>query len=435
MAYTQEIQANRDNPEQMEAIFQAARRKREVEAFSTDIQACYTAEPENRLYAAWYYRLQSAPEERKREGANWKLAIPLAAANGLVLWALSQPRLTSASGAPYLVWLAAPITALFVMAFLTLISKKNHRRAILLGLGLAIVTGISMLLDKFVARQTSSYYQVLLVPHLALLAWASIGVCLIGVRSSTGNRFAFLVKSIEVFVTGGVYLIAGMAFGAITLGMFAALSIELPDVLLRLITIGGASLIPVIAVATIYDPLADPQDQDFKQGLSRFIATLMRLLLPLTLGVLVIYLFVIPFNFLEPFKNRDVLIVYNAMLFAIMGLLVGATPLSLEEVSPRLQRALRSGIQAVAILAVLVSLYALSALLYRTVEGGITINRLTMIGWNVINIALLVLLILRQLGKGEQPWNERIQGLFSLGAYAYVGWSLFVVLVMPFIFR
>ena len=161
----------------------------------------------------------------------------------------------------------------------------------------------------------------------------------------------------------------------------------------------------------------------------------MRLLLPLTLGVLVIYLFVIPFNFLEPFKNRDVLIVYNAMLFAIMGLLVGATPLSLEEVSPRLQRALRSGIQAVAILAVLVSLYALSALLYRTVEGGITINRLTMIGWNVINIALLVLLILRQLGKGEQPWNERIQGLFSLGAYAYVGWSLFVVLVMPFIFR
>jgi hypothetical protein len=406
-----------------------------VEAFTADMQACHTAEPDNRLYAAWYYRLQRAPEERKKEGANWKLAIPLASANGLVLWALSQPSLTSASGVPYLLWLAAPITALFVMAFLTLTSGRNYRRAILLGLGLAIVSGISMLLDKFVARQTSSDYQILLAPHLALLAWASIGVCLIGVRSSEGNRFAFLVKSIEGFITGGVYLIAGIAFGVITLGMFAALSIELPEVLMRLIMIGGAGLIPVIAVATIYDPLADPQDQDFKQGLSRFIATLMRLLLPLTLGVLIIYLFVIPFNFLEPFKNRDVLIVYNAMLFAIMGLLVGAIPLSLDEVSPRLQRTLRRGIQAVAILAVVISLYALSALLYRTVEGGITINRLTMIGWNVINIALLVLLILRHLGKGEQPWNERIQGVFSLGAYAYVGWSLLVVLLMPFIFR
>jgi len=434
MAYAQEIQANRDNPEQLEAIFQAARRKREVDAFAIDMQACRTAEPDNRLYAAWYYRLQSAPDERKKEGANWKLAIPLAAANGLALWALSQQNLNS-NAVPYLLWLAAPITALFVMAFLTLTSGKNYRRTVLLGVGLAMGCGISMLLDKFVARQTSSDYQILLVPHLALLAWVSIGVCLIGIRSSAGNRFAFLVKSIEGFVTGGVYLIAGIAFGLLTVGMFMALSIELPQALLTLIMIGGAGLIPVIAVATIYNPLADPQNQDFKQGLSRFITTLMRLLLPLTLVVLVIYVFVIPFNFLEPFKNRDVLIVYNIMLFAIMCLLVGATPLNLDEVSPRLQWALRRGIQAVAILAVLVSLYALSALLYRTVEGGITINRLTTIGWNVINIALLVLLILRQLGKGEQPWNERIQGLFSLGAYAYVGWSLLIVLGTAFIFR
>ncbi len=98
---------------------------------------------------------------------------------------------------------------------------------------------------------------------------------------------------------------------------------------MRLIAAGGAGLIPVIAVATIYDPLAEPKDQDFTQGLSKFIGTMMRLLLPLTLGVLVVYIFVIPFNFFQPFQNRDLLIIYNAMLFAIMGLLVGATPISL----------------------------------------------------------------------------------------------------------
>jgi hypothetical protein len=217
--------------------------------------------------------------------------------------------------------------------------------------------------------------------------------------------------------------------------MFAALSIELPEALVRLMAVGGAGLIPLIAVATMYNPLLEPQDQDYSQGLSRFVATLMRLLLPLTLGVLVVYLLVIPFNFLEPFKNRDVLIVYNAMLFAIMGLLVGATPLKLEDVSPRLGQALRWGIRAVAILAVVVSLYALSALLYRTVEGGLTINRLTMLGWNIINIGLLALLIIRQFARGEQPWNERIKGVYSVGAYLYVGWSLFVTLVMPVIFR
>jgi hypothetical protein len=83
----------------------------------------------------------------------------------------------------------------------------------------------------------------------------------------------------------------------------------------------------------------------------------------------------------------------------------------------------------------LVSLYALSAILYRTISGAITINRLTMIGWNMINIALLVLILIRLLRSSAQPWNERIKAVFSLGAVFYVCWGLFVILVMPFIFR
>ena len=435
MSYITQIHASQDNPQQLEALFQGARRKHETDAFSADMQACFTAEPDNPLYAAWYYRLQSELEGEKKAGANWKLAIPLAAANGLVLWALAQPALTSPGGAPYLLWVAAPVTALFVMAFLTLTSRKNARRAILLGAGLAVITALSVLLDNLVSRQTSKDYQLMLAANLALLSWAAVGLSLIGMRSTVSNRFAFLVKSIEVFVTGGVYLIAGMVFGGITLGMFEALSITLPESILRLMAIGGAGLIPVIAVATGYDPLVDPQDQDFHQGLSRFIATLMRLLLPLTLGVLVIYLFVIPFNFFQPFQNRDVLIVYNAMLFGIMGLLVGATPLSLDEVSPAWDGRCGRGILAVAVLAVLVSVYALSALLYRTVGGGVTLNRLAITGWNAINIALLLLIIIRLLRRAESLWNERIQGVYSLGAYPYVVWSLFVILVTPLIFR
>ena len=274
MAYTMEIQANKEDPEQLEALFQAARRKHETAAFTADLLACYTAEPDNRLYAAWYYRLKGKPEEKAKEGANWKLAVPLAAANGLVLWALSAPELTTPNGAPYLAWLAAPVTALFVMAFLTLTSGKNQRRAILLGVGLAAVTGICMLLDSFISQQTAEYYEILLVPHLALLAWASIGVCLIGVRSSAasgaangaGNRFAFLVKSIDVFVTGGVYLIAGVAFGAITLGMFAALSIEPPEVLMRLIAVGGRGPDPGDGGRHDLRPLAGPAGPGFQPG-------------------------------------------------------------------------------------------------------------------------------------------------------------------------
>jgi hypothetical protein len=71
----------------------------------------------------------------------------------------------------------------------------------------------------------------------------------------------------------------------------------------------------------------------------------------------------IPFYFSAPFENRDVLIVYNLMLFAIVGLLIGALPIQGGELSPDLQRVLRIGIVAVAGLAVPVSLHALSAVI------------------------------------------------------------------------
>jgi len=438
MPYLQEITKINNDPQQMEALYQAARDKHESRQFSADLNACFSDNPDNLLLQAWHYRLQSTLEEpNKLEGvnANWKLAIPLAIANGLVFWVLSDPRLVLPHRIPYLALLAAPITALFVIWFLSLAARENYRHTLVISAVLAALVAAALMLNQFVVIKNSNDYQILLILHLALLAWAGIGVALVGLAADADNSFAFLIKSLEVLIVGGIYLIAGMVLGGITLGMFAALSIDLPDVLIRLIAAGGAGLIPVVAIVTIYDPLLAPKDQDFKQGLSKFIGTLMRLLLPLTLGVLVVYVLVIPFNFLEPFKNRDVLIIYNAMLFAIMGLLAGATPIDLEELSPRLRSALRNGILAVAILATLVSLYALSAILYRTVTNVVTINRLTMIGWNIINISLLVMMIVRLLIDHPRPWNERIKAVYRVGAMAYLGWTLFVILVTPFIFR
>ena len=438
MTYMQEITSKRDNPQHLEDIFQEAKRNQEIDLFSADMLACYTAEPENLLYQAWFYRLKNLSGEQKlREGllAHWKLAVPLAILNGLVFWVLSDPDWHILDHLPVFLLLAAPVMAIFVMAFLSLSSRKQVPRTLGAGLGLVVAVVVALLLANAVMRISYTYYLDLMVPHLALLAWAAVGFALVGYRSNPDSRFAFVAKSIEVIVTGGVYLIAGIAFGAIVLGMFAALSVTLPDIWLRLIAAGGAGLLPVIAVATIYDPLVGPEAQDSRQGLSRFIQTMMRLLLPLTLGVLVVYLFVIPFNFLEPFINRDVLIVYNVMLFAIMGLLAGATPLDLEDMPVRLRSVLRYAILAVAVLAVLVSLYALSALLYRTVNGGITINRLTMIGWNIANIFLLFLIIYRLVRTSAQPWNERIKSVYSIGSVMYVFWTLFIILFTPFIFR
>ena len=435
MNYLQEIRTAQGDPKRLEDLYQTARREQQDEAFSAAMLSCYRESPDNLLYAAWYYRLQQIPErdEAKGKAINWKLAVPLSAVTGLVFWILSNPRFESFDGMPYLMLVWALVGGCAIIAFLTITADVNVKPALLVVAGLLVI-GLYVTLFAMMSRHRQHYRNLMLL-HLPLLAWVGAGFSILGPRSDHQNRFAFLIKSIEVFITGGLYLGAGGAFVGITIGMFDALDIKLSDQVMRILIAGGAGLVPVLAVAGVYDPHVRPIAQRFQQGLGKVIYTLMRLLMPLTLLVLVIYLFVIPFNFMEPFRKREVLIVYNVMLFAVMGLLVGATPVRERDLPEKQQSALRTGMLAVAVLAVFVSLYALSATVYRTVLGGWTMNRLTVIGWNSINIGILVLLIYKQFKDGRALWIRSLQSVFSLGTAGYVAWALFLTLAIPFLFE
>ena len=439
MLYLSHIRDASQDPERMEGIYQDACQKAEMEDFQAGLLAAYEESPDNMLLAAWYFRMQQAdPEtmENTKTGVNWKLAIPLSVLTGLVLWLITtEDGPVFLDHLPYFVLFWSPIATLFSVGFLAGTAKKYAARAVsitaaLLFSGLYVYLISPGLSDKFQTR-----YLDLMAIHLPLLAWVTLGITVLGFKSNYQDRFAFLIKSIETMITAGLYLIFGMVLGGITFGMFAALNVDIPDPVMLLILVGGFGLLPTLAVATMYDPTVEPSQQDFTQGLSKFIATMMRLILPLALAVLVVYTFVIPFNFMEPFRQREVLIVYNALLFAIMGLLMGATPIQTDELEPRTQRWLRIGIMAIAVLGTLISIYALSAIVYRTVDWGITINRLAVIGWNTINIGILIALMIKQFRDDKDRWVESLQQVFSFGANFYLAWGLFLLVAVPLLFR
>ncbi len=439
MKYIQLIRDAEGDPQKMEALYQAALQESSTAEFGTDLIYCYKANRDDVLLAAWYYRLQAVPAEKvepARQPVNWKLAIPLAVLNGLAFWILSGKQFVfSPNNFPHLMLLWAPLAALLILAFLTLTTGENPNRAVWIGATLAIAVAYTFLMVGLIGDKYREHYLILGLLHLTLLSWGGVGIYVLGLNSQPTQRFAFLMRSLEVFIAGGVYIVVGGIFAMITLGLFQALNIDLADVYVRLIFSGGGGLIPLLAIASIYDPHRLPLEQDFKQGLSRFTTTMMRLLLPLTLIVLVIYLVVIPFNFWEPYRSRDVLVVYNIMLFAVMGLLIGATPVFPEDVAPKTSRWLMWGILAVSALTTLINLYALSAILYRTFAAELTINRLTVIGWNVINIAILIAVIVRILRGKLEDWVDRIKPIFSRGAVAYMVWGIFVLVVIPLVFR
>jgi hypothetical protein len=434
MDYVAEITSAKADPQRLEELYRGAEREHQTELFRTSMAACFEQSPGNLLYAAWYYRLTPGgypvPAERDA-GANWKLAIPLGLAAGLLLWLLSGPALVFPGGEPVLLALWAPLEACFVLAYLLGTGRKPLRAYLPALLGLVGLTAVAF---AFIWWPRNDQYSVLMFIHLPLVAWSAIGLSLAGWRSTHSNRFAFLAKSLEVFCAGAIFGGAVGLFVLITSGLFQALGMQLSEPVQRLLILGSGGAIPVLAVASAYDPRLDPLQQRVENGLGRLIPAVMRLLLPLSLVVGAIYLVAIPFNFMGPFRSRELLIVYNAMLFAVLALLVGATPVHEEDLPARYGKWLRAGILALAAMAVVVSVYALSATMYRTLQGALTPNRLTVIGWNCINIAILVVMLYRMVRHGSQTWSEAVRSAIGQGAVAYILWTALLVLGLPILF-
>lgn len=433
-SYRDAMSALAADPEHLELVYQEARESGETAAFREAIDASYATAPDNLLYAAWFHRLKHKAARASGIVVAWAWVIPLAPVNGLLFWWLSDDQRfiveiagvrpgTATEFIPALILLAAPISAAFVLLYLTAVGRRRRGLSVLITLlTLAAATYVFWTYPQAGTRPFQEQYLTLVAMHLPLLAWAGVGVFLIAEHGDAANRFAFLIKSLELFIMGGLFVIAGGLFTGITVGLFQALDVEFPVLVQRLFIAGGGGLIPVVATAVIYDPSAPPAGQAFDQGLSKLVALLMRILLPLTLLVLVVYLAFIPFNFRAPFDNRDVLIIYNGMLFAVVALLVGATPINQAELSPRLRQWLRLGIIAVAALALIVSVYALAAILYRTFLDRLTPNRLAFIGWNVFNIGLLLLLLLYQTRAEAGRWLQHLFRAYSVGTVAYTAW-------------
>ncbi len=430
MDYVHEIQAAAGDPRRLEELYHAATAAGQAGPFQSAMLACAEQTPDNLLLQAWRYRLapeEAAPETPAAAGANWRLAIPLALAAGLLLWLFSGSWATFRYGQPFLSLLWAPIEAALVVAYLMGSARRPLRSYLPVLLGLAVLTAVAVTFTVLPGRDP---YPVLMMIHLPVLALSAIGLSLLGWRPDHANRFAFVSKT-----TGGIFAAAVGLFAVITMGLFEALGVRVPEAVMRLLLVGGIGTVPVLAVASTYDPRLDPLQQKVEKGLGRLIPLLMWILLPLSLVVGAIYLLAIPFNFMGPFRSRELLIVYNVLLFAVLALLLGATPARAGDVPARYGKWLRAGVWVLAAMAVLVSVYALSATVYRTLQETLTPNRLTVIGWNVINIGILVLLLYRMARQKAGTWIASVHTAIGLGAVAYIVWAVLLVLGLPLLFR
>ena len=411
-------------------------------AFKEAIGRCAGEHPENVLFSAWAYRLDVlpppvvAPEGQIVNSRRWWAAVATSVVLGVVyaLFARNKPPIPIPGEADPLFWIGwGPLTALGILFYLVMVDRSERRLYRYAGLAvipIAVYTAMT-------AWSRTDDIANLSALHLPFVAWAAIGAALtLGHPDPARQCYAYLVKSVETVLVGGIYFGAGAIFLGLTYGIFAVLGIKLPQDVLQTVAAWGIGAIPVLALTSVYDPMAAPVAQDWATGLTRILRILTQLILPLALGVLLVYVFwFVPAYFWRPFQEREVLIVYNATILAILVLLTVVVSGPVDERSPRQDTILRYAVQALVGLILFLNVYALAAIASRTINFGLTPNRYAVFGWNIVTLLMLAVVGIRQWRGRSDPWVHIFRESIARVSVLAVAWALWVLIGLPLSFH
>jgi hypothetical protein len=222
----------------------------------------------------------------------------------------------------------------------------------------------------------------------------------------------------------GLLVIAGGILTGITIGLFSVIGFNIEKFYFEYIVIFGLAALPIVAT---YITQTNPQ---LVNKVSPVIA---KIFSPLVLITLVVYLVAILFSGKDPYNDRDFLMVFNFLLIGVMAIIL----FSVTETSTKSENWTGNLILlALSIVTVIVNGIALSAILFRISEWGITPNRLAVLGANIlmlINLFMVIFRLYKSISK-KTDINE-VGNSISMFLPIYILWTIIVTFIFPLIFH
>lgn len=226
-----------------------------------------------------------------------------------------------------------------------------------------------------------------------------------------------------------------MLFVGLTGGIFAVVGFQPSPELFHAAAAWGIGAVPLLALATVCDPSRTPVSQRWDTGLARILRILTHIFLPLALAVLAVYVcWFIPAYFWRAFQEREVLVVYNATIMAILVLMTAVLADPGERRSAAQDTSLRYQLLALGALTFSLNLYALAAILSRTLSYGLTPNRYAVLGWNIATLFMLGLALAGQWRAPKSDWSSALRTALGRGTALAALWALWVLIGLPWSF-
>ncbi len=405
------ILKNLDQPEVLEHHYRS-----DPEQFEADFQDAIQHKSDSETLRVWQARLSYLPP-----AAIQKISVAALVVLCLVAGLFTKiPAFLPVDDSWYYPRFMPLITIAAVAAYFW-ITATNKRMRSVVALGIAgCITYLLVLPD---ADSSDSITMALI--HLPLFAMSLLAASFMSDQwNSVEARLNFIRYIGEMLIYTSLILLGGMVLTAITLGLFNLIDLDIDEWYMEYVVVLGLVSAPVVATY-LFDTIQGRQ--------SRFAPMLSNVFSPLFLITILAYLVATFYQGRSPFTDRDFLILFNGLLLVILALTIFS--ISGKKRASHIQ--LSDYINVLLVAATLVvNVIALSAILFRWLEFGLTVNRLVVTGAN-LTIFVHLILILIQYAKCLKQ-NRRLTSLEAIVARylpVYTAWSLIVAVVLPLVFQ
>jgi hypothetical protein len=260
--------------------------------------------------------------------------------------------------------------------------------------------------------------------HLPLLMWCIYGLVYIDFDAkSLSKRTDYIKLNGDLAVLGAIIVISGIALTIVTIGLFSAIDISIERIFKETFAFWGFASAAVLTAFII---------RNYPSVTNKIAPVIASVFSPLVLIILISYLIAIAISGKNPYNDRDFLLIFNLMLVGVMAII----SFSVSESS--FAKPLRINGQILFILSIislLINLIALSAIVYRLNEYGISANKVAVLVSNLlvfVNLILIMFDLYKVIAKGGDI--QHVETTISKYLPIYAAWTILVVFAFPVIF-
>jgi hypothetical protein len=407
-----DILLNIDNPRQLEKLY-----RQNKSGFKQQFNMVYPELKENKIADFWNERLNYESDE-----INWgtgrELLIVIIAS--LVAGIIAKLPAILAIDEEYFY---RRNIGFIIFPMLTAYFAWKNKLSISKIVFIVGATIVGLIFINFLPNVEKSDTLILSCIHLLLFLWSVLGFAFVGeIRNSDEKRLNFLKYNGDLVVMTTLIVIAGAILSGITIGLFSLIGFKIEKFYFENIVVFGLPAAPIVGT---YLTQTNPQ------LVGKVSPVIAKIFSPLVLVMLVIYLSAMVYSGKDPYNDREFLLIFNALLIGVMAIIF----FSVAETSKTKSLTEVWVLFLLSVVTIIVNGIALSAILFRISEGGITPNRAAVLGGNVlilINLLMVTVQLLKVLSK-----KANITGVGKAIAFflpIYFIWTIIVTFLFPLIF-